>query len=131
MFAIIGGVLLWALVLWTGISALLLRLSGWKRLAERYPLPHPPPPWTWCGQTLRVGAVRYRRCVSLARTPGGIWISDLKLFRHPALCLPWPELHSPASCTVYGRPFVRLTVGRPAAATIDLPADLYRVLFAR
>jgi hypothetical protein len=129
VLAILCAIVLWMLVLWTVLRAVFTALSGWKRLAERYRPPGPPPAWTWRGQTVKVGAVRYRRSMRLSPTPAGLWISEAGLLRHPTLCIPWAELHSPAATSVYGRPFVRLSVGLPPAGSLEFPAGLYQALY--
>ena len=67
--------------------------SGWTALANRYHTTQKPPPEnssTW--QTIAVGAVRYRNCVTVACLPEGLYLS---VWLNPALLIPWNEITEP------------------------------------
>ncbi|MBK7926053.1 MAG: hypothetical protein IPJ98_00750 [Bryobacterales bacterium] len=123
--AILAAIALWGALLWLGVRAVFARLSGWNRLAVRYPVTNPAPAWTWRGQTIQVGPVRYRNCVSAAATHACLHLRSPALFGFPALSIPWAELHSPAQVRVYRRDAIRLQAGRPPVGAISLPRELY------
>jgi hypothetical protein len=127
--AILAGITAFGLILWGTLCRLFLTLSGWNRLAGKYPAPRPLPPWNWTGQTVRVGSVRYRRCMRISAQPDGLYLAEGGLLRHPALRLPWSELHSPSRCNVYGRPAIRLSIGRQPDTTVEFPLELYHAIW--
>ena len=125
MAAILAVIALWGALLWLVIRAVFARLSGWNRLAVRYPATNPAPAWTWHGQTIQVGPVRFRNCVSAATTHACLHLRSPALFGFPALSIPWTELHSPAQVRVYRREAIQLQAGRPPIGAIGLPRELY------
>ena len=127
--AILGGITLWGLLLWALIRAVFSRLSGWNQLADRYPAARAPGVWHWSGQTVRVGNVRYRHTIRLSAQPEALYLQETGLMRHPRLSVPWPEMHSASAGSFYGRPSVRVCVGKPPVGTLEFPLDLYRALF--
>lgn len=122
---VIGGVGLW----WV-VRAVFARLSGWNRLALRYPAPGPPPFWQWRGQTVKVGAIRYRRCVQLAAMPDALYLAERGLLRHPLLRIPWSELQQATEGSFYGHPAVRVSIGAPPVGALEFRHELYRSIAA-
>ncbi|MBI3684133.1 MAG: hypothetical protein HY235_27485 [Acidobacteria bacterium] len=127
--AILGGIALWGLLLWALIRAVFSHLSGWKQLAERYAAPRAPDVWHWLKQTVQVGKIRYRRTIRLSVQPEALYLQETGLMRHPRLCIPWQEMHSASATCFYGRPSMRVCVGRPPVGTLEFPLDLYQALF--
>ncbi len=76
------------------VIAVVGEISGWRRLAERYPLPGEAPPPTHKFQSLRLNIGSYRRVLQMAETPQGVYLEPMSLFRlnHPPLFLPWTEI---------------------------------------
>ena len=130
VFGILAGILVFGLCLWMLVRTVFVVLSGWNNLALRYRAPRPPAGWQWFGQTVKVGAVRYRRCMRVAALPDGLYLGEAGLMRHPPLRVPWSEMHSPYNTTVYGRPYVGVCVGNPPAGTLEFPRDLYGAMYA-
>jgi hypothetical protein len=128
--AILAGILLWGLLLWTVLRAVFVKLSGWNELARRYPALEPVRIWHWRGQTVKVGAVRYRRTMRVAALPDALYLAESGLLRHQPLRIPWPELAGAAPSSFYGRPSVAVTVGRPPAGIIEFPVPLYDAICA-
>lgn len=122
---VLGGILLWGLLLFLGIRLVFDRISGWNQLAARYRAPHPPPQWDWRHQTVKVGAVRYRRTMRLAVRPEGLYLDEAGILRHPVLCIPWSELRNPMETRFYGRQAVRWQAG---PGTVELPVELYNAV---
>ena len=127
--AILGGIALWGLLLWALIRAVFSHLSGWKRLAERFAAPRAPGVWHWSKQTVRVGNIRYRRTIRLSVQPEALYLQETGLMRHPRLSIPWPEMHSASAGRLYGRPSMKVCVGRPPVGTLEFRLDLYHALF--
>jgi len=114
------------LALFLAIRKLIDGLSGWSHLAACYRAPQSPAAWQWERRTIRVGAVRYRRCIRLAAQPEGLYIEEAGLPGHAILCIPWSDLRNPMPSRFYGRPSVRLQAG---PGTIELPVELYESVF--
>lgn len=100
----------------------LLRLNGgrggWRRLAREYASDRPMPAAALHRQTIRVGAVAYRRSAEIGADADGLHLALSgagRLFGLPPLLLPWPRIAGPEPARLYGRPAMRLAV--PSAAT--------------
>jgi len=119
---VLGGILAWGAILYLLLRRVFDKLSGWNGLAALYRAPCPPPVWHWKHQTVKVGAVRYRRSMHVAAPPEGLWLAEAGLLRHPVLFIPWSELRNPAETRFYGRRAVRLEAG---PGTVELPTELY------
>jgi hypothetical protein len=80
--------------MWTGVSYLLSRLSGWSALAERYRTGAAPAgerlPW----MSARIGSVSFRSCLNATLAPAGLHLVPLLPFRlfMPPLLIPWTEI---------------------------------------
>jgi|LJSS01.1.fsa_nt_gb hypothetical protein len=89
---------LFSIGLWIGVLHVLAYLSGWKRLAQVYPLTTPLPN----GGTVvtlpyaRLKGVGYRRVIRAAEGPTGLVLLLPGLFRigHPPLFIPWSALEA-------------------------------------
>lgn len=127
--AIIAGIALWSLLLWALVRFVFAALSGWNQLAQRFPAPALPQAWHWYGETVKVGSVRYRRCMKVAALPDGLYLAASGLLRHPPLRIPWTQMVSAAPSSFYGRPAVAVQVGAPVVATLEFPAELYQAIY--
>ena len=106
---------------------LFARASGLTKLAERYPATHVPAGTFRTKQTVQIGIVRYRRCVTVGIGPEGLYLEVRPpLGRHAQLQLPWEALKPAGAAPVFGRRGMRLTLGDPQVGEIRV----YRELFA-
>ncbi len=128
--AILAGVLIWGLLIWLVVYGVFGVLSGWKDLARRYPAPQAIETWHWFGQTVKVGAVRYRRSMRVAALPDGLYLAVSGLLRNPPVRIPWQEMTGATPSSVYGHPCVAVTVGTPRVATVEFRAELYNAIYA-
>lgn len=115
------------------VVALVMRLSarasGWEELTRRYPAADPPAGQEFARQTVRVGMVRYRHSVQVILAPLGLWLSmQLKMARFPPLFIPWDEVKGTEPTRLYSRKAVRLSIGEPLAATVDVYAELFEAM---
>ncbi len=109
-------------------------VSGWKALSQRWEAITEPPGKKLTRQTIKVGAVRFRLCVTVIFNPQGMYLhlgqrllilSSLRPYR-PVL-IPWSEFKSPRKGWLYlGWKAVQLSVGDPETATITFPLGLYK-----
>jgi hypothetical protein len=104
------------------------RMSGLGKLAEHYPATHEPGGVSQTRQTLKVGGVRYRRCVTVSIGPEGLflWIRP-PLGRAGKLLIPWDEIREVGGARLYGRQGVHMSIGDPEVGNITM----YRELFER
>jgi hypothetical protein len=130
---VVLGSLLLLLILVLAATALMWQLfargSGWSALAERYPAATALAAPVIAGQTLQVGLVRYRRCVTVGIHQEGLYLAaqpGLPLLpRNPPLLIPWSEFHHPQETRLYWRRAEQLVVGDPRVASITFPFELY------
>ena len=98
--------------------------GGWGRLAETHATPNAPAGQVASGQTLQIGAVVYKRCVTVGVADEGLYLS---IWRRTAL-IPWREFTAIGQATLYWQKVPMLTVGNPAVATIAIPGPIFEAL---
>jgi hypothetical protein len=90
--------------------------SGWQRLAQTYAATNPPPVNLAHRQTVKIGAVTYKRCATVGVAEEGLYLA---IWRREAL-IPWQEIKNVGEATLYWRKMPTLTIGAPPVATIIL-----------
>ena len=121
-----GGVIVSLILMWWAILKLFSRLCGWPRLAARYRAPCEPPGQKLTGQSLGIGAIRFRNSMTLSIGSEGLYLSALLL--RPPLLIPWREFGWGGETKIYGKPAIRLTVGHPEVGAITLWAGQYAAI---
>jgi hypothetical protein len=97
--------------------------SGWPSLAKHYHTTQKPPPENLLTrQTIAVGAVRYRSCVTVACLPKGLYLS---IWFSPALFIPCDEINSVRPTMLYCRDARQLSIGSPALGTATFYITFY------
>ncbi|MEO8362485.1 MAG: hypothetical protein ABI672_20835 [Vicinamibacteria bacterium] len=82
------------MVIWLSVGSLLSILSGWSRLANRFPAEGEPPGDRLRGQVVGLGSINERNVTSLTPTAQGLYMKTMFLFRfmrRPVL-VPWREI---------------------------------------
>jgi hypothetical protein len=131
MLLIIAGVLLLAGFV-VGLVFLVLFLvkslggttGGWGKLAEVYGTNNPPTGQITKGETIQVGAVTYKRCVTLAVADEGMYVS---IWRKTVL-IPWTEFKAVGQATLYWQKVPMLTVGDPPVASMTVPVQVFEAM---
>ena len=131
MLLIVAGVLLLAGFV-VGLVFLILFLvksfggttGGWGKLAEVYGTNNPPTGHVTKAETIQVGAVTYKRCVTLAVAEEGLYVS---IWRKTVL-IPWTEFKAVGQATLYWQKVPMLTVGDPPVATMTVPVAVFQVM---
>lgn len=97
--------------------------SGWSALAGRYRRYEGTPGGTrYAKQTLKVGSVRWRRCVDVVVSDSGLYLeARAPFYRVRPVLIPWSDLVWAGDTRLYGRPAVRVEV----AGVRDVPIVLY------
>ena len=105
------------------------RISNLHKLAARYPATEPPQGTPLRKQTVQIGPVRFRRCVTLQVSDTGLylWVRP-PLSRHPPVQVPWTEITPVGTTRIYWGRAMLLSVGKPELATIRVQMDLFERL---
>ena len=107
------------------------RVSGLNELAERYPATQIPGGTFRTKQTVQVGIVRYRRCVTVGISPEGLylWVRP-PLGRQAKLQIPWDEVKQVSESRVFGRRGMQLSIGDPEIGEIRVYRELFESMRA-
>jgi hypothetical protein len=108
---------------------ILAKVSGWTRLAARYPGADPPQGTNYTKQTVQVGAVRYRNCVTVCLSPQGLYLwARPTLSKYPPVLIPWDGIQRVQETRLYWERALQLSVGNPQVATITVRMGLFKLL---
>lgn len=105
---------------------LFARLSGLRRLAERYGVSDVPEGDHWTHRTVQLGPVRYRRCVDVTIGPAGLflWVRP-PMGTQAKLLVPWREIAVSGPARLYWLAAERLAIGQPELGSLTVYRDLY------
>ena len=98
--------------------------GGWRRLAEVYATANLPTGQITKRETIQVGAVTYKRCVTLGVANEGLYVA---IWRKTVL-IPWTEFKAVGQATLYWQKVPMLTVGDPPVATMTVPVQVFDVM---
>jgi len=101
--------------------------GGWRRLSEVYATANSPTGQITKGETIQVGAVTYKRCVTLGVADEGLYIS---IWRKTAL-IAWTEFKAIGQAALYWQKVPMLTVGDPPIATMTVPVAVFQMMQRR
>ena len=105
------------------------RSGGWKLLAERYPASGPAAGQVLTRQTIQVGAVLYRNCVTLGVRANGLFIEGHSFFiRGTPVEIPWEAVAGVDEGRLYWQKAYLLQIGRPHVATLTLQGRVYELV---
>ncbi len=109
------------------------RMSGWNKLTDRWGTKTEPPGTRLTRQTVKVGPVRWRFCVTMVLGEPGLYLRPSPfLGRIQPILVPWPELKRPRDGHLYvGWKAVEMSIGDPEIAAITFPLALYERLTPR
>lgn len=93
--------------------------SGLDRLVDLYPAKTDPTGAKLTWQTVMIGPVVYRRCVTVQVGAEGLYLQVRPSFRrYPALFIPWSEVSAAHAAMLHWQRGLRLSIGHPAVTTI-------------
>jgi hypothetical protein len=105
------------------------RASGLTKLAERYPANHQPEGQKYTKQTLQIGAVRFRKSVTVYINPEGLYVWAHPIFsNYPPIFIPWSEVKRTQESSIYGGRAMLLSIGDPQMGTIRVKMGLFRLI---
>jgi hypothetical protein len=126
--AALAGVGFATALLWPTIAIHFDGVPGrWNALAQIYGCKAPAPADCLHRQSLAVGGVLYRNCVSLSATDAGLYLRlgfPLSILRRPALLIPWTTFERLEEARLFRREAALLWLGEPTGATLTLPMSL-------
>jgi hypothetical protein len=108
------------------------RFSGWNKLTQRYGTNIEPQGTKFKLQTIKVGVVRWRWCVTVVLSPQGMYLHlatgpAALLGKLPPVIIPWSEFKKPRKGRLYlGWKAVEMSVGEPEMVPITFPLMLYQ-----
>jgi hypothetical protein len=101
-------------IIWIAICIILSRMSGWHKLAQKYPRIDfvSGEKWRFRSAKLRY-SVGYNSCVNFVANREGLGISIFFVFRvgHPPLFIRWTDIEISKETRLF-RNLIRFTVGR-------------------
>jgi hypothetical protein len=92
--------------------------GGWRRVAARYGTVNVPSGRVIHRQTVKIGAVVYKRCTTLGIASEGLYLT---VFRKTAM-IPWSDFTRLEAATLHWQKVPLLTVGEPPIATMTVPS---------
>jgi hypothetical protein len=99
--------------------------SRLDRLVDLYPARTDPTGAKLTGQTIMIGPVVYRRCVTAHVGADGLCLHvHPPLCSYPALFIPWSEVSAAHATTLHWQRGLQLSIGRPAVTTITCAGKL-------
>jgi len=127
--AVLTGILLFGAGLYYLITRFFVSSSGLGRLMEAYPAPMTPAGPLLRRQTIRLGPVRWRRCVNIAVAPEGLYLEVRQTFTNfKPLLIPWEQIQPAGETLLYWQRAMRLAIGEPAITNLVIFPDLYQAM---
>jgi hypothetical protein len=114
-----------ALVLWLFAG----HGGGWRRLAQRFAAHRTPDGQRFVRQTVQVGTVVFKRCVTVIVSPSGLHLDAgavARAFGNAPLLIPWSEIRDEQRVRLHWQTAVRLSIGEPEIGVITLKSDLFQ-----
>ncbi len=103
------------------------KTSGLDRLADKYAIKQQPEGSYFSKQTIQIGAVRYRKCVTIGLCPSGLYLWPRPIFsKNPAILVPWPDIVNTQPAKIYQNRATELTIGEPRIGAVRVYVDIYR-----
>jgi hypothetical protein len=123
MLLVLAGLAFLVVALLTRFSA---RASGWSELAKLYAADGMPTGRRYARQTVQVGAIRYRRCVTVGIDSLGLWLwVKPQLTRFRPVFIPWDKIKGTQETRLYSRQAVQLSIEGPPATTVTVYRELF------
>jgi hypothetical protein len=108
------------------MTGMFAKHSGLTGLTQRYPVTQSPTGTTLAKQTVKVGSVRYRRCVDVSIGEGGLYLGvHPPLLEQGDMLIPWDDIKGARKTRLYSRRAVRLSIGEPELGSVTLYEGLY------
>jgi len=103
----------------------------WRDLAQKFAADGPPPKGALPRQTVMIGPVIYRNCMTVGADETGLWLAPgwpLSFALKRNLRIPWPEIVKTEAGKFLWGDGKTLFVGAPTLATLTVTSDLFQKL---
>lgn len=106
-----------------------VKVSDLSKLFEHYPATGDPRGVSQPKQTVKVGVVRYRKCVTVRFATEGLflWVCP-PLGRQKRLLIPWDEIKQIGGTSLYGRDGVLMSIGDPEVGEVTVYKALFELM---
>jgi hypothetical protein len=113
---------------WIGTLAVFSHQSGWPKLAAVYRAERPPSGRCFSLQGGKIGAVRFRGCLTIYTSREGLYlsISPIFRFREPPLFIPWSAIRNRREKRWLWSRLIEFDVGFPSIVTMRLLPAIFR-----
>lgn len=117
--------------LWLAVGSLVIWISGWYGLMDRFPDRHETPLTKLTWQSGMMGRARLRGVLTLSACPTGLRLSIMKVFAPFArdVFVPWSEIEVTRKDWFLGK-VAELKLGRPASGSLTIAASTADALAA-
>ena len=104
------------------VMYMLSLMSGWRRLAQRYPARGEPTGTTFKSQSAKIGWVSYNNVLKFTIAPDGLSVSSWGPFRfaHPPFTIPWRDIYNVTFKKMLWWEMARFEVSLPPFATFHV-----------
>jgi len=111
------------------IFKILSNISGLSKLVAQYQTFQIPDKFILTSQTIQIGMVKYRRCVSVKADKSGLFLLiKVPLWKTRKILIPWKDLKLTGYTKIYWEPAVSLIVGENYLATIAVPMQVFYLM---
>lgn len=103
--------------------------GSWRELAGHFPADSCPAGDRTSGQTLQVGRVTYKNCVTVILASEGLYLNAgfaLNAFGCRPLLIPWNQFRGERPAMLHWQPSHKLQIGEPEVGTITVKQALYQ-----
>ena len=131
LFIVLGGVVIGVRYLAPIIAQHFKGSGGWGRLSETYATTRPLPAPALRRQTVVVGQVMYRRCMTVGCDDRGLYLETsfpISILGRRCALIPWTEFKKIDEGRLFWRPAAALSIGDPPISTITVPIELFNEL---
>ena len=128
VFLILGGIAIGVRYLAPIVAQHFKGSGGWGRLSGTYATTRPVPAQALRRQTVVVGRVLYRRCMTLGFDDRGLYLetsSPISIIGRRCALIPWTEFKRIDEGRLFWRPAAVLSIGDPPISTITVPIELF------
>jgi len=111
------------------IFKILSNISGLSKLMAHYQTDLASDKFSLTGQTIQIGMVKYRKCVSILAAEAGLFLLiNVPLWKSRKLLIPWKEMRHAGYTKIYSESAVSFNVGETYLATIAVPMQMFYLM---
>jgi len=111
------------------IFKILSNISGLSKLMAHYQTDLASDKFSLTGQTIQIGMVKYRKCVSILAAEAGLFLLiNVPLWKSRKLLIPWKEMSQVGFTKIYWESAVSFNVGETYLATIAVPMQMFYLM---